>query len=708
MLHIAFISYDRYLSVSKPLKYTKKTTDKFSVTGIPTSVILVFIWFFSIAVWVPAILYVKSQNQETSSLILVNNSTIIQTNLFDTDFNSNKKKFDILYECNLIAPASIVLPHSLIVYFIPMFLIFLFYSKTIIIVNRKMKRRRSSALKFNSSTNNFSNTYEISNVDRLSNRSTSDIKEQLQKSTNCENTTTSDASKKTPKVTLLYKPFVNLKAKLVAGAEDSNDENYISTLNNTYKNSRKEASPLNKELNFNDNTDFDEIIVICPNGKVSNVTKNGTLKVDIEEPAKQPKSSFKDELKQQIETRKDNLKRLSIDSIKNSYSSHSTSSTIVQAGANIQKAKLNESIKPNEEMELTEKVKSSPTRFSLDNLNNSLLNSKHLNETFGKKRNIFYYLNLSNNYNSNSDWHLFGNKAHISDIDNDQRKLIKNKKNEPTTGAQVDISIKKVDEAESPSKTSPKLENGEAAKSPSALTSCLSNKSFINKRTASTKIVRLEAVDASKNLLNVNNAEGYAPMHSSKRKTAGSFRRDSFNTSPNPKLLLAASSSSNAASLNQRCSSFKRIANDAPSKSSVITSSMSSTIPLSTISFISKREKNITYKLGIIMVIFLISWLPFSFLWSLNSVCASCISETVYLISFWLAYLNSIFTPVILLYNNSKYRRSIFYLKSFLVNPFCCCCLNGNSVEGYNKSYYVTSSKFEPSISRFDRRTSQI
>jgi hypothetical protein len=139
---------------------------------------------------------------------------------------------------------------------------------------------------------------------------------------------------------------------------------------------------------------------------------------------------------------------------------------------------------------------------------------------------------------------------------------------------------------------------------------------------------------------------------------------------------------------------------------------MSSTIPLSTISFISKREKNITYKLGIIMVIFLISWLPFSFLWSLNSVCASCISETMYLISFWLAYLNSIFTPVILLYNNSKYRRSIFYLKSFLINPFCCCCLNGNksneNFESHGKGLYIASSKYEPSISRYDRRTSQI
>ena len=94
-----------------------------------------------------------------------------------------------------------------------------------------MKRRRSSALKFNSSTNNFSNTYDISNVDRLSNKSTSDIKEQVQKSG--EQQQTSDASKKNQKVLLLYKPFVALKTKLINN-EDVNDENYISTLKKNF------------------------------------------------------------------------------------------------------------------------------------------------------------------------------------------------------------------------------------------------------------------------------------------------------------------------------------------------------------------------------------------------------------------------------------------------------------------------------------------
>lgn len=74
MLHIAFISYDRYLSVSKPYKYTQKSnTQRFSVTGIPTVLILVFIWFFALAAWIPALLYFKSRNQYAN------------TNIFETE-----------------------------------------------------------------------------------------------------------------------------------------------------------------------------------------------------------------------------------------------------------------------------------------------------------------------------------------------------------------------------------------------------------------------------------------------------------------------------------------------------------------------------------------------------------------------------------------------------------------------------------------------
>lgn len=79
MLHLAFISYDRYLSVSKPYKYTQKSNNqRFSVTGIPTCLILVFIWFFALAAWIPALLYFKSRNQ------------LANTNFFNTEEIGNK------------------------------------------------------------------------------------------------------------------------------------------------------------------------------------------------------------------------------------------------------------------------------------------------------------------------------------------------------------------------------------------------------------------------------------------------------------------------------------------------------------------------------------------------------------------------------------------------------------------------------------------
>lgn len=84
-----------------------------------------------------------------------------------------------------------------------------------------------------------------------------------------------------------------------------------------------------------------------------------------------------------------------------------------------------------------------------------------------------------------------------------------------------------------------------------------------------------------------------------------------------------------------------------------------------------RREKNVTYKLGLIMITFIVSWLPFSIMWPLISWCDYCVSASIYIFSFWLAYLNSVFTPIILLYNNAKYRRSFFvFLRIFVLNPF--------------------------------------
>ena len=133
MLHIAYISYDRYSSVSEPLKYTHKVHDRFTITGIPTYLILTFIWFFSAAAWLPFVLYFKSDNT-INSISDSNNETL-----------QNDKRA-IEYQCNIEATAFIVVPHSILVYYLPMFLILLFYSKTIFIVNEKMKRHYSNNL----------------------------------------------------------------------------------------------------------------------------------------------------------------------------------------------------------------------------------------------------------------------------------------------------------------------------------------------------------------------------------------------------------------------------------------------------------------------------------------------------------------------------------------------------------------------------------
>ncbi len=106
----------------------------------------------------------------------------------------------------------------------------------------------------------------------------------------------------------------------------------------------------------------------------------------------------------------------------------------------------------------------------------------------------------------------------------------------------------------------------------------------------------------------------------------------------------------------------------------------------------SKRERVVTYKLGLILFTFILSWSPFCILWPLNSLCSTltsnyeCIPQNLYIFSFWLAYLNSLFTPFILLYNNTKYRKSIKIIRA----NFCFCIL-GRKKSSYNSlssAYY--------------------
>jgi hypothetical protein len=88
-----------------------------------------------------------------------------------------------------------------------------------------------------------------------------------------------------------------------------------------------------------------------------------------------------------------------------------------------------------------------------------------------------------------------------------------------------------------------------------------------------------------------------------------------------------------------------------------------------TLSTLSKREINVTYKLIFIMFFFIVCWLPFIIFWSTNSYFDQILPQSVYIFSFWLAYSNSIFTPVILIINNQKYRNILYILKK-KINSF--------------------------------------
>ncbi|CAF0905854.1 unnamed protein product [Brachionus calyciflorus] len=371
MLHLGLISFDRYLSVSKPIKYTNKqrTDNRFSVHGLPTTLILIFIWFFSCTAWIPVLLYFKST--EPNQSLIIN-------------------------ECSINGSPLIILPHSFIVYYLPMFLIVFFYTKTIKKVNEKMKRRRFSTV----------------------------LNQQLQQ---------------------------------------ENNTKFCCFIREEKRRRRRKESLLTKDT------------------EMSKISKSETMTNLIRIDDQVTQVPF--------------LRQFRSISLEN-------------------------------------------------NLNRSLENSKHLNN--------LYHLKNSLNRTYNSSLNLSNTKDEI-------------------------------------------LNKGILKKPLSVV--CNLNKNLSFKVNKSTQIVQTKRI---------------------KTKL---------------KLSLKSNRSSN--------------------------------------NLLAKKEKNVTYKLGFIMVTFIISWLPFCVLWSLNSLCKwklCFISDNLYIFSFWLAYLNSIFTPFILLLNNNKYRKSINLIWNFL----CC------------------------------------
>lgn len=519
MLHILYISYDRYLSVSKPLKYTQKTNDKFSMTGLPTYLILLFIWFFSAVIWIPVILYLKSKNPVPANIFTANSSLVHQSELDIQD--------DYLSDCSVIATPAIIVPHSILVYYIPMSLILLFYSKTIKIVSQKVKKRRSStvSLKFMPSVTapEFSNTDENENQIRMLAKRNSIFNRKIENSE-------------------IYK-------------HDKSSSNII--LNN------------------------DSVVNLNGCGDIQ-VEKISTVSFEIDIP--QPRSSIVSTSNTDNEYRADLLGTYKDSSKSNFYACYSVNSM-----RNFKTINSN--------------LKTSRLCSSLENLKNSEDNN------FSKKNSL--------QVNKTSDTSANPSKIYIIRSNNSFTKFqVNNSKSSMISSKQ------KLDGS-----TTSTLNN-------------ISNNFGILKKSKTGNSPNTKKLSFSSSFLELNDT--------SKVDNVRAKVRSDLNIVDNVSLI----DNGNDNNQFKRRISYCSLATQTRSLSN------------------SNREKGVTYKLGFIMCTFLICWLPFSFLWPFLSVYPDYINQNLYVFSFWLAYANSVFTPLILFYNNAKYRQALFWLKNFLCRQF--------------------------------------
>jgi len=169
MFHFTYISYDRYLSVLKPVKYS--SNNRHSITYI----ILSLLYLTSALFWAPLILFLKSKNSTKPNMFSLSN----QTNTSDTE----------VFSCRFELIPSIIIPHSILIFYMPMVMIFAFYSKTIHMLNRKIRRRTSYSVP-SGNQQNFSNSDDYSEDSRFSSfkKITRGLLNQMSKRKSCQET----------------------------------------------------------------------------------------------------------------------------------------------------------------------------------------------------------------------------------------------------------------------------------------------------------------------------------------------------------------------------------------------------------------------------------------------------------------------------------------------------------------------------------------
>ena len=83
--------------------------------------------------------------------------------------------------------------------------------------------------------------------------------------------------------------------------------------------------------------------------------------------------------------------------------------------------------------------------------------------------------------------------------------------------------------------------------------------------------------------------------------------------------------------------------------------------------------------IGLVIIVFLICWLPFCIFWPLSALCEGCIPDRAYTMSYWMAYLNSALNPILYFVMNGDFRAGVVHLLNRLCHvrgqlPIGCGC----------------------------------
>lgn len=92
---------------------------------------------------------------------------------------------------------------------------------------------------------------------------------------------------------------------------------------------------------------------------------------------------------------------------------------------------------------------------------------------------------------------------------------------------------------------------------------------------------------------------------------------------------------------------------------------------------------------GVIMGVFLLSWVPFFCVNIVASFCKTCIDDRTFKILSWLGYSNSAFNPIIYSIFNKEFRNA--FKRILRSRRLCCCCKPPEYLNSHSNDKYITN-----------------